>query len=110
MLASYQAMQVSASNRQHQCTLQANVVRPEQDLVYGKTNQAYNGKYTDRRVCVCVYVCERDCAFMQNTNASCLANMEMSFKMVCTFKCTTEQRYSVQLSKIKPFFKFTIDV
>lgn len=54
---------------------------------------------------VCVW--ERDCAFMQTTNASCLANMEMSFKTFCNFKCTITywtQKYSVQLSKIKLFF------
>lgn len=66
-----------------------------------KTNQAYNGKYTDKRVCVCVTVHSHT-----TTNAPFLANRE-SFK---TFFLTLNasplhktQKSGVHLPKIKPY-------
>ena len=59
-LASYQVVQVSANNRQSQCTLYASVVRPEQDLGYGKQTKRIKAN-TRTEEEVCVYVRERLC-------------------------------------------------
>lgn len=101
-LASYQVVQVSAKDRQHQCTLWASVSRTWN---IGKQTKPMIAN-TQTEVCVFVYARVWDSVFMQTTNTSYLASVEMNFPILGNFKCiptSWTRKCSVQLSKIKSY-------